>query len=256
MIRAWVSILLKPLRNIVHLKKYLYKIIAHRNIKKLVKSKGGKVSNCTFELDKSCHFIVGHNVTIQNCNVKLINGTIEFGDQCIIGPEDKANPSSMTISSGVVKIKSYARLRANIMVRFGGKLEVGSYTAINEGSEIRCDELVSIGDFCMISYYAKIYDSNTHAIYKPSFRRKMTIRDFPFIGAEYRRPKTAPVLIGNDVWIGANSIILKGVTIGDGCIVGAHACVAKKISYPECSLIVNPSAEVAGSVQYDCEDKE
>ncbi|WP_396137061.1 acyltransferase [Blastococcus goldschmidtiae] len=37
--------------------------------------------------------------------------------------------------------------------------------------------------------------------------------------------KIASVLIGNDVWLGYNSVILPGVTVGDGCIVGANAVV-------------------------------
>ncbi len=45
----------------------------------------------------------------------------------------------------------------------------------------------------------------------------------------------APVTIGRDVWIGAKATILKGVTLGDGCIVGANAVVTK--SFPAGSII-------------------
>lgn len=43
------------------------------------------------------------------------------------------------------------------------------------------------------------------------------------------KEKTAPIQIGNHVWIGARAIILKGVTIGDGVVVAAGAVVTKDV---------------------------
>ena len=52
----------------------------------------------------------------------------------------------------------------------------------------------------------------------------------------------APVTIGNDVWIGRRVIILPGVTIGDGCVIGAGAVVAKDL--PPYSIAVGVPAKV------------
>ena len=52
----------------------------------------------------------------------------------------------------------------------------------------------------------------------------------------------SPVVIGNDVWIGRRAIILPGVTIGDGCIIGAGAVVSKNI--PPYSIAVGVPARV------------
>lgn len=52
--------------------------------------------------------------------------------------------------------------------------------------------------------------------------------DVPMIRQGHAAPK--PVIIGNDVWIGAQAIILPGVTVGDGAIVGAGAVVAKPVA--------------------------
>lgn len=41
---------------------------------------------------------------------------------------------------------------------------------------------------------------------------------------------SAPIRIGQDVWIGANAIVLAGVTIGDGAVVGAGAVVTKDVA--------------------------
>lgn len=51
-----------------------------------------------------------------------------------------------------------------------------------------------------------------------------------------------PITIGNDVWLGANSVIMPGVTIGDGCIIGAGAIVTKSI--PPYSVAVGIPAKV------------
>lgn len=52
--------------------------------------------------------------------------------------------------------------------------------------------------------------------------------------------KGEPVSIGNNVWIGGRAIILPGVTIGDGCVVGAGSVVTQNVS--DCCLVVgNPA---------------
>jgi len=48
-------------------------------------------------------------------------------------------------------------------------------------------------------------------------------------------PQSLPIRIGNDCWIGINSVILPGVVLGDGCVVGANSVVTK--SFPEFSIV-------------------
>lgn len=54
--------------------------------------------------------------------------------------------------------------------------------------------------------------------------------------------QSAPIVIGNHVWIGLNVTILKGVTIGDGCMVAAGAVVTK--SFPPNYLIGGVPAKI------------
>ena len=51
----------------------------------------------------------------------------------------------------------------------------------------------------------------------------------------------APIIIGNDVWVGANAVILPGVQIGDNCIVGAGSIVTKSYARPGLTLAGNPA---------------
>jgi acetyltransferase-like isoleucine patch superfamily enzyme len=220
-------------------------------LKKSILAKHGKVVNCTFEIDDSVVLVIGSKVLIQNCTIKGSAGSIKLGDSVILGADRETANMCLSINEGSLIIGSHSRVRADINIRFDGVLEIGSYTAINERGEIRCDNLVQIGDFCMISYGVQIFDTNTHCILPPRLRRKMTIADYPLIGMEYTVPRTAPVKIGSDVWIGVQAMILKGVVIGDGCIVGARALVAKSGSYPVASIIASPAASIVAHVEYD-----
>ena len=52
------------------------------------------------------------------------------------------------------------------------------------------------------------------------------------------------VKIGDDVWLGAYSVVLPGVTIGNGAVVGAHACVTKDV--PAFAIVVGVPAKIVG----------
>lgn len=111
----------------------------------------------------------------------------------------------------------------NISVKKGGKLIIGKDTYITRAT-IACLEKVEIGESCILGEGLKIFDHN-HQYTKAPFSVSKT---------EFN---TAPVKLGNNVWTGANCIILKGVTIGDNVILGAGCVVYKDV--PANSVIVN-----------------
>jgi acetyltransferase-like isoleucine patch superfamily enzyme len=99
---------------------------------------------------------------------------------------------------------------AHIIVTEGACLQLGS-GYINRNVKIKCYEKIEIGNNVAISENVTIWDSDVHNIESGTHK------------------KTIPVKIGNKVWIGTNSIILKGVEIGDGCIIAAGSVVNKSI---------------------------
>ncbi len=110
-----------------------------------------------------------------------------------------------------------------------GALRVGDYSALS-GVRIESAERVEIGRYCQISYNVEIHDNNSHPI-DPDARREQIIgvhRDKARYGSIYLSD-TAPVLIGDNVWIGHDVIILKGVHIGDNAIVAAGSVVTKDV---------------------------
>lgn len=90
------------------------------------------------------------------------------------------------------------------------------------GCVICAAESIKIGSRVKIGSGALIIDSDLHSLLPDLEERYREDR-------ECSKGKRAPITIGNDVFIGARSIILKGVTIGDAAIIGAGSVVTKDV---------------------------
>jgi len=97
----------------------------------------------------------------------------------------------------------------DIMVFKGAKLNLGS-GYINRYCKIRCHDEITIGEGVAISENFTIWDSDAHQMIN---------------GSE----PTQPIVIGDKVWIGTNVTVLKGVKIGDGCVIAAGSLVTKDV---------------------------
>ena len=170
-------------------------------------------------LSPGAQLSVGSECRISECLLTVRSGSLTLKNNCIL--EKGRSPSIPAYDIyGDASIGSHNRLRCSVLVRFRGCLTIGSRNVINEGGEIRCDESVDIGDYNQISYDCSIWDTNTHVIYDSETRRKMTDEQYPNFGFEVEKPRTRPVTIGSDCWIGKRASILKGCSISDKCILG------------------------------------
>ncbi len=106
------------------------------------------------------------------------------------------------------------------------------------------EQEIRIGSHCLISWNVGIADSDFHPL-APAQRRIDAEALAPFFENRPPRPKlvTAPVIIGDNVWIGMNAVILKGVTIGDNSVVAAGSVVTKNIE-PNTVVAGNPAVVV------------
>lgn len=126
-------------------------------------------------------------------------------------------------------------------------IEVGDYTIYNDFVNDPCDfeknnvlyhypingDKLIIGKFCSIACGAKfLFNSANHTL------TSLSTYTFPLFFEEWELEKKnvakawdnkGNIIIGNDVWIGYDAIILSGVTIGDGAIIGARAVVTKDV---------------------------
>jgi len=108
----------------------------------------------------------------------------------------------------------YVNIEAPFHCDYGKNIEVGEEFFANYNFTVLDVAKVTIGDHAQIAPNVSIYTAG-HPIH-PDSRNS---------GYEYG----IPVTIGNNVWIGGNSVILPGVTIGDNVVIGAGSVVTKDI---------------------------
>lgn len=109
-----------------------------------------------------------------------------------------------------------------------GKVIMYPWSKLGHGSEISCANHIEIGRDTAIATGVTIIDHNNHPI-NPKDRRYM--RHTPHHSME-RSPMyaaNAPIIIGENVWIGSNARIQKGVTIGDNAIIASNSVVTKDV---------------------------
>ena len=110
------------------------------------------------------------------------------------------------------------------------KVKVGRFTYGYE--HLNSKHLVSIGSFCSIAA-GQIIVPNDHRLDWVTTSPIASLKDFSFAKEDYMDVYCPSVkrkiVIGNDVWIGANCIIFEGVTIGDGAVIAAGSIVRKDV---------------------------
>lgn len=174
-------------------------------IKKIIK-KSINISNkiCNFILLKYCNVTYGNNLVI-NGVLKCVSNN-KFG--IIIG-------NDVTINSCRSANPIGGDTRTQLFAKGNGKICIGNRCGISNSTLFAC-ESIFIGNDVFIGGGTKIYDTDFHWI------------DF-FERISQKGGATKSVKIKDGAFIGAHSIILKGVTIGEKSVVGAGSVVTKDI---------------------------
>jgi acetyltransferase-like isoleucine patch superfamily enzyme len=128
-----------------------------------------------------------------------------------------------------------------------GIITIGDRTFIGGGTFICIDE-IEIGSDVMFSWGCTIADNNSHShIWSERKNDVMSWKqgvEENKIGAykDWTNVKKGKVTIKNKAWIGFDSIILKGVTVGEGAIVGAGSVVTKDV--PDWTIVAGNPAKI------------
>jgi len=128
------------------------------------------------------------------------------------------------------RVKDYAEVSESYLGEYS---YISQYSMVNKTN---IGKFVSIASGCYIGLWEHNIEVSTHSFYlyehSGNFVKGYTNYDKDNIST----------VIGNDVWIGANSVILKGVTINDGAIIGAGSVVTKDV--PSYAIVVGNPARV------------
>lgn len=169
---------------------------------------------CTIKKSK----IIGNIHICENVKLTKSNliGAIEIGNSCLINEVD-------IYAEKHIKIGDYTSL-------WGPGISI--FQKLNP---------ITIGKFCSIARGVSIQEYNhnskkitTYYIGKNIFKENW----------ENENVSKGPIVIGNDVWIGSNAMILAGTKIGNGCIVASNAVTNKE--YPDYSIIAGVPGKVIG----------
>ncbi len=150
-------------------------------------------------------------------NVKLGNDNHIYGKIFLRNKGQFIIGDNCTLKSGIYQNPVGTNHRLIIDVKNGGILTLGNNVGISN-CVIICFENISLEDNVMVGSSVQIYDSDHHSL---NLKKRLSEEDDDI--------KNKSVLLKNGCFIGANSIILKGVTVGENSIIGAGSVVTKDI---------------------------
>lgn len=127
-------------------------------------------------------------------------------------------------NSSELRIGKNFRMRdgSKLRVRPGAVCTIGSNTSFGCNNAVVCHQRIEIGDDVQFGPNVLVYDHD---------------HDFRVEGGlKAQKFQTSPVIIGNNVWVGANTVILRGTVIGDNCVIGAGSVL--KGTFSQGSVII------------------
>jgi acetyltransferase-like isoleucine patch superfamily enzyme len=173
-------------------------------------------------VDRTCravHFSLGRIAsTLRILWFRLCFPGLEIGRGVTIGRGVRIT----VLRSARLRIGARSYIEPYCQLRSDGHLDIGPDSFVGQGSVIVAVDRIVIGNFALIAPYVTIRDQDHGTSAKP-------YRLQPHV--------SAPVELGDNVWVGSCAAILKGVTVGDNAIVAAGAVVTKSVA---------PGSRVAG----------
>lgn len=174
------------------------------------------------DIAKDAHIYLNTNVELGWCNMRRTN--IETGLTMSKG-------SCLKLSGG-----------GTILIGYGSYIQIGENAIlelndcfINREVKIICNKEITIGTGTIIAMGTVIRDNDggNHKLLNGNYENRKSVH------------------IGNHVWIGENCFIMKGVTIGDGAVIGACSVVTHNIP-PQALAVGNPAKVIRTNIEWEC----
>jgi acetyltransferase-like isoleucine patch superfamily enzyme len=153
-----------------------------------------------------------------------------------------ASVTNLSQSKNLIIIGKDSVIRGELIIfAHSGKISIGEGCYVGDETRIWSSESIDIGNRVYISHNVNIHDTNSHSI-----NAELRSQHFYAIMSTGHPKenifdiKASPVVIDDDVWIGFNSTILKGVKIGKGSVIAACSVVTKDVP-PNVIVAGNPA---------------
>lgn len=165
--------------------------------------------------------------------IKRIVSRLRGRPTAIIDPDVRllrsADIINMGDSSADIVIGSGTIVRGELVrLAHGGHIQIGKECFIGSGARIWSGCAITIGNNCLIAHNVNIFDNLTHPI--DFVERRVHFAEISHVGHPKKvNLQDKPVIIGDDVWIGAYSLVMKGVVIGDRAIIAAGSVVTRDV---------------------------
>jgi len=145
-----------------------------------------------------------------------------------------------------VKLGASCWVMGEFLMEEEGGIEIGDHCYIGPGAKIWSSLPLKIGDRVFISHGVNIHDTDSHSLSASERHARFLEKMAHGKHLLAERKKRAAIRIEDDVWIGFNAVLLKGVRIGRGAVIGAGAVITKNVD-PYTVVVGNPQRVVGQS---------
>lgn len=153
----------------------------------------------------------------------------QIDPSAVLHPE--AEIANLRGKAECIRVAGQSHVRGQLLTFWeSGEIEIGEWSYVGHGSRVWSRERVKIGSYVLISHGVDIHDTDGHPLDWQQRREDIhrILGGKKKVGA--REIGTSPVIIEDDVWIGAKATVLKGVTVARGAVVAAGSVVTKNVA--------------------------
>ena len=166
--------------------------------------------------------------------------TVFYGSSSVINNLGKAD---------AIRIGPFTHIRGELLTfGHGGVIRIGEYCYVGENTRIWSGKSIDIGDRVLISHNCNIFDNDTHPI-NPRERHDQFRAIISSGQPTVINLNDKAIIIEDDVLIGANVSVLKGVRVGKGAVIGTGSVVIRDV--PSYAIVAGNPAEVVREIPLD-----
>jgi acetyltransferase-like isoleucine patch superfamily enzyme len=191
---------------------------------------------------------------------KSIKGKREYAaiqakNRTYIAKEDSSNIDGLQLFFRLPENRTYITIGNDCLIAGAiyfenekGNIKIGDRVFIGENTKLYCINGISIGSDVGIAWGCTIIDNNSHSLISQERQndganwKKGLEEGHESKYKDWSLVKSAPIIIKDKAWIGFNTIIMKGITIGEGAVVAAGSVVTKDV--PDYAVVGGNPAKV------------